>query len=100
MTSDQTSPKLQKLFEDLNQSVEAYYNALWEEDDVSEPGDFINQWALVINYGNFNQDKMAGGYDFEVYPPTTPPHAAKGLLKEGIQEIEDVQYRQTFDLED
>lgn len=66
-------------------------NSVFEDSELAEDGDYIDSWAVVINYGNMNHDAMAGGYLVETFPLKTPPHAIKGLLREGIEWVQDAQ---------
>lgn len=89
---DEWSEKTNKLFEELNTKLNEYIHSVFEDSDISEHGDYVDSWAVVVNYGNMNTGLMAGGYLVEAFPQRMPPHALKGLLREGIKWVEDAQY--------
>ena len=88
---DEWSEKTHTLFDELNVKINEYMNSIFEDSGEAEDGDYINSWAVVINYGNMNHDLMAGGYVVATFPHKTPPHAVKGLLREGIDWVIDAQ---------
>lgn len=90
--SDEWSEKTNQLYDELNAKINEYIHSVFEDSDVSEHGDYIDSWAIVLNYGNMNQNLMAGGYIVETFPHKTPPHSVKGLFREGIKWVEDAQY--------
>ena len=89
---DEWSEKTNKLFEELNTKLNEYIHSVFEDSDISEHGDYVDSWAVVVNYGNINTGLMAGGYLVEAFPQRMPPPALKGLLREGIKWVEDAQY--------
>lgn len=89
---DEFSDKTNRLYEELNAKLNEYIQSVFEDTNDSEHGDYIDSWAVVLNYGNLNSNTMAGGYLVETFPNKMPPHALKGLLREGIKWVEDAQY--------
>lgn len=81
------------LYDKMDKAIQAYFNKVFEESEESEKGDYIAGWAIVVNYGNLEVNSgYAGDYLVEAMPQKTPPHALKGLLRQGIDEIMDIQY--------
>jgi hypothetical protein len=89
------------LYDKLDKAIQDYLKKTAEEQGFSERGDYIANWALVVNYGNLEEEGVsADGYFVEHMPIGMPPHAAKGLLKEGISYIKDKQYEGMYDDDD
>lgn len=81
------------LYDKMDKAIQAYFKKNFEELEESKRGDYIAAWVLVVNYGNLEEnDGFAGDYLVEAMPQKTPPHATKGLLRQGIDEIMDIQY--------
>jgi hypothetical protein len=81
---------LDDLLNELDNVIQSYFHAHWAEQGVDNPGDAVESWALVANFGNLNEIGMHG-YTVEAYPPNMPPHSMKGLFREGIAWVEDRQ---------
>lgn len=73
------------LYDKLDALIQEYFKQTLKENGVLEDGDYIASWAVVVNFGNLNRnDGMGVGYSVETMPLKNPPHATKGLLREGI----------------
>jgi len=80
------------LYDKLDKLIQEYVKKNFEEQGLEEQGDYIASWALVVNYGNLDRsDGFAGGYLVETMPQNNPPHATKGLFREGVDWIYDAQ---------
>ena len=83
---------LLSLHDKLDQLIQEYFKQHFKDNNALEEGDYIASWAVVVNYGNINQNQgMAVGYGVETMPLRNPPHATKGLLREGIDWILEAQ---------
>ena len=71
--------------QDLTNTIFEYTKGIWIGDPDDIQGMFINSWVLVINIGDIDTP-YAGDYVVEMYPECSPPHAVKGLLREGLEE--------------
>lgn len=86
------NPTTGELYEKLDKLIQEYVKLNFDEQGEAEEGDYIASWALVINYGNFDSGGgFPGGYMVEVMPQKNPPHATKGLLREGIDWVKEAQ---------
>lgn len=89
------------LYDKLDKLIQEYVKKNFSEQGLEEQGDYIASWALVVNYGNLDRaDGFAGGYLVESMPQKNPPHATKGLLREGIDWILEAQDGALFDDEE
>lgn len=80
------------LYDKLDKLIQEYVKKTFAEQGLEESGDYIASWALVVNYGNLDRaDGFAGAYLVETMPQKNPPHATKGLLREGIDWIYEAQ---------
>jgi hypothetical protein len=83
---------METAYEKLDKFIQEYVKKTFTDQGINEEGDYIASWALVVNYGNLDQSEgFAGGYLVESMPPKNPPHAIKGLLREGIDWVLDAQ---------
>lgn len=81
------------LYDQLDRLIRDYFLQTFKENGVLEDGDYISTWAVVVNFGNLNRaDGMGAGYFVETMPQKNPPHATKGLLREGIDWVLEAQY--------
>ena len=94
---DEWSPTTNRLYDELTSKIAEYMQSVFRDNDDDQVGDYVNSWALVINYGNVNIGGMPGEYLVEAFPPKSPPHATKGLLKEGIDWVRDAQKEEDDD---
>lgn len=83
MRSTDIPPHIEKLYDELNAHVEAYFKAWWAENNVDYDGDYIASWAIIANYGNLDHPSPSG-YTVETFPSAMAPHAMKGLFGEAI----------------
>ena len=89
------------LYDNLDKLIQEYVKKHFAEQGLEEQGDYIASWALVVNYGNLDRaDGFAGGYLVESMPQKNPPHATKGLLREGIDWILEAQDGAFYDDEE
>lgn len=89
--SDETRPS-DTLYDKMDQAIQEYFRQVFKENGVFEEGDYISSWALVVNFANLNRFDGAGsGYSVETMPSKNPPHATKGLLREGIDWVLEAQ---------
>lgn len=76
---------LETLYDQLDTLIQRYIKKNFQDKGLEETGDYIGSWSLVVNYGNLdNSNPAAAGYLVESMPLHSPPHAIKGLLREGI----------------
>lgn len=76
------------LHDQLDKLIQEYFKKIFKDNNTLDDGDYIASWAIVVNYGNIDQNQgMASGYSVETMPIRNPPHATKGLLREGIDWI-------------
>lgn len=85
------SDKSKQLYDELQNKIEEYFQSIWQDVEASVEGEYLENWVIVVNYGNVNNGGPATGYAYETFPYRTAPHAAKGLLREGIIAVEDSQ---------
>lgn len=88
---EEWSDRTHQLYDELNAKLNEYVNSIFEDSNILKHGDYIDSWAVVVNYGNMNRNMMAGGYLVETFPHKTPPHAVKGLFREGVDWVEQAQ---------
>lgn len=80
------------LYDELDSLIQEYFNQVFKENGSLEDGDYISSWAVVVNFGNLHQfGGAAVGYTVETMPINNPPHATKGLLREGINWVLEAQ---------
>ena len=90
--TDALESRSDELYEKLDKLIQEYVLQNFKENDEHEEGDYIASWALVVNFGNMNKpDDVALGYLVENMPRKNPPHATKGLFKEGIRWVKHAQ---------
>lgn len=77
-------PSSEELYNELDDLIRRYITQVWEENDATEEGDAIGAWALILNYGNYNNRSMTG-YTGTFHPQNMAPHAVKGLFGEGVE---------------
>lgn len=83
---------VETLYDKLDKLIQEYVKKNFADQGLEEQGDYISSWALVVNYGNLDYaNGMAAGYLVETMPPKNPPHAIKGLLREGIDWVIEAQ---------
>lgn len=76
---------LETLYDQLDSLIQRYVKKSFADKGLEEKGDYIGSWSVVVNYGNLNyKNPAAAGYLVESMPLNSPPHAIKGLLREGI----------------
>lgn len=81
------------LYDKMDKAIQAYFKKVFEETEENKRGDYIAGWVIVVNYGDLEVNGgFAGDYLFEAMPQKTPPHALKGLLSQGIDEVMGIQY--------
>lgn len=85
------SEKTNRLYEELNSKINEYIMSVFEDSDVLDHGDYIDSWALVMNYANMENTRGSSGYVMESFPATLPPHSIKGLFREGIACVQNIQ---------
>lgn len=86
------------LYDKLDKLIQEYVKKNFEEQGEQARGDYIASWALVVNYGDLEvADGFAGGYLVETMPQKNPPHATKGLFREGIDWVLEAQEGVYFD---
>lgn len=105
MTDDQESRSdaetSDTLYDKLDKLIQEYFKKTFAEQGIEEEGDYIASWAVVVNYGNLGRaDGMAAGYVVETMPAKNPPHATKGLLREGIDWVLEAQDGAFYDDEE
>lgn len=71
----------------LNQAVANHIQACFEDSEDGDVDFFINQWGIVINIGTLETGR-SDEYYVKFNIASIPPHAMKGLLQEGIDEID------------
>lgn len=92
---------VETLYDRLDKLIQEYVKKNFEDQGLSEQGDYIASWVLVVNYGNLELGNgFAGGYFVEAMPQKNPPHATKGLLREGIDQILEAQDGAYYDGDD
>ncbi len=80
------------LYDKLDSLIQEYFKQSFKENGVLEDGDYIASWAIVVNFGNLNRnDGVGSGYSVASMPAKNPPHAVKGLLREGIDWVLEAQ---------
>lgn len=95
------SETVDTLYDKLDKLIQEYVKKNFSDQGLEEQGDYIASWALVVNYGNLDRaDGFAGGYLVETMPAKNPPHATKGLLREGIDWILEAQDGALYDDEE
>ncbi len=86
------------LYDKLDKLIQEYVKKTFQEQGEAERGDYIASWALVVNYGDLElAEGFAGGYLVETMPQRNPPHATKGLLREGIDWVLEAQEGAFYD---
>lgn len=86
------------LYDKLDKLIQEYVKTTFKEQGEAERGDYIASWALVVNYGDLElAEGFAGGYLVETMPQRNPPHATKGLLREGIDWVLEAQEGAFYD---
>lgn len=82
---DEPSEEMKSLYDELDTKIQNYIKKTFEDQGLSESGDYIAGWALVVNYGNIERtSSAASGYIVEAMPANSPPHVIKGIFREGI----------------
>lgn len=84
-------------YDELNDKIQAYILGLLDADIQDKA--YVNQWVLITNLGII-QGATPEAYMHEAFPDTAPFHSIKGLLMEGVNQIERFQYDDEEDLED
>jgi hypothetical protein len=80
-----TSSEARALYEKLDEVIQAYFKQIDLDLGWHQEGDYIASWAVVVNEGNLlKHNGYAGGYQAEMMPRGSAPHAIKGLLQEGV----------------
>lgn len=86
------SEKTRELYEKMDSAIREYFESAWKDLGTAEAGDYIESWALVVNFGNINLNRPALNYSYETFPYRMSPHAIKGLFNEGNIVVEQNQY--------